>query len=312
MAACAKYRPLLLACPGIRGVTAGVKHSAGRYHFTTNNGSPIFSVIVAVEKKKKSIKPGHVGFIPTELDGVPTDVVKWRPRPKVRAHGNGGATPPALVGGTEIELIHADQTSGGKGTLSTVVRDENSSQLFGLTNAHVAFGRKLQFQNGDRIRSSPGGQVIGIPERNGFEPPYNQYGVIDAGAIALDGDHSKDRGNVYPHRKLPIAGIGQITAAGVEQCGARTAKTQTGRFLRIEESAEVEFDKGFSRVLDNLIRIEPGKKPFGVPGDSGAILVGKVYDDFVAVGLYVGIDTKTQDGLAMILEDVLDRMNLVF
>jgi hypothetical protein len=303
-----KYKPLLLSCRGVTAVTYGVKYTGGGYQFKAAGGRPLFAVIVHV-KEKRALAEGDKGFIPKDLEGVPTDVVVATPRPVVIAHANG----PVAQGGQEIELLFAAGSSGGRGTLGVVVKDAGSDQLYALTCAHVAFGRQLNASPNDRLVMNPGPVDLGNPDRNGFRAPYSQlFGPLDAGAVKLVLGLKPPRGQVAPHGKIPLAGVEQLTSANVEQFGAGTHATQAGMITHIDVSADVVLAPGFTKRLDRLIRVQPAAAPFGVPADSGSVLVGTVNTKRVAVGLYIGTDQANGDGFAVILENAVDALQLVY
>lgn len=288
-AVCEKYRPLLLAVPGVEWVCVGVKQTKGKYPGLKKQQGTL-CIIVYVSNKPDSktgpeqAKLQEAGMIPADLDGVPTDVVQ---RPPVRL----AARP--LVGSLEIGRVDKGGASiADKGTLGLIVQDEATNKPMVLTCAHVAFAEPMlptQESLYEPAILDPAHLVAADTKAFHARSALN-HAVIDGAVVPLTQappDH-EFRSIVSLAKSIapPDAAVSEMNVAFISPV---TGKRHSGHVVTTSDEAK------FPRVgqLGKLIKISGNQGAFARPGDSGAIVFTESKDGTVSpVGMIVGIEEK--------------------
>jgi len=293
----------LLALPGVTGVDINDKVSDGK-----STGKLAIVVYVAQKKPVSDLAPGHA--IPSQIDGIPTDVKEER----VELHAAryelveedaaalvDAAKYPTLHGGISMgpcRTIHMDPpdvpTSGDYsfvGTLGAIVSDRSTKAKMALTNFHVACVDK-NWHAGD-IMCQPG-------LNDGGSCPADNFGTLTRATLsdAVDG------------AVVTITG-GKATSCTIEQIGdikgkaaaaintavrkrGRTTGLTYGKITSIDASTTINYGDGLgSHTLKNQIRVEPDTSKnagFSDHGDSGSMVVDSANN---VVGLLFGGSTDS-------------------
>ena len=123
--------PAILAQPGVTGVGVGYKSVGGQLR-TTQIAIKVFvaAKLAPQELARRGIEP-----IPTEIDGVPTDVEELpKMGPVASASGSRDDRKDPLVGGISIGVV---SKPFWRGTLGAVVFDRTDGRQLVLSNQHV-------------------------------------------------------------------------------------------------------------------------------------------------------------------------------
>lgn len=146
----ARARQRLFAIPGVHCVAIGPKVIAGK-----PIAEPVIVVFVTQKKPLDEISPPEV--IPSEIEGIKTDVVEEE-MPQLLAGGLPDEQQySVLVGGIQIQ---AGNTLSGKGTLGCIAKtNDPNPKVVAITNQHVvtAWGEK---KYGLLVYVSPDGHQI--------------------------------------------------------------------------------------------------------------------------------------------------------
>jgi len=118
-----KHRKDLLKYPNVHSVDVG-------YEFKGGKPTGRLSIRVHVKEKKPDKALRGKDRLPTELDGIPVDVIESNPRLEL-VNRNAHIDP--LIGGLTIGNTRATTV----GTLGAIVLDQNSLQPLALSNYHV-------------------------------------------------------------------------------------------------------------------------------------------------------------------------------
>ena len=216
--------------------------------------------------------------IPTEFEGVPTDVVEtgefsvWQPIPPIYHR----KVRPAMGG---LSVGHYEVTAG---TFGCLVRARDGTELI-LSNNHV-LANENRGAEGDPILQ-PGGfdggrtdrDVIGrlqawVPVR------HEEENLVDA-AVAqpyADTDVTAD-----------ILGLGRLSGSDEPRLGmsvrksGRTTRVTQGTITDVNVTVRVGYTGG-SFVFTDQVFIAGDRGPFSAGGDSGSVIVS---EDRKAVGL---------------------------
>lgn len=212
----------LLAIPGVHGVGLGAKYVGGQ-----RTREPAIMVFVANKKAAAALLPHEV--IPTEIDGVKTDVMESPPA-RLMADDTDRYRP--LTGGVQIQC--GGQVGSG-GTLGCIARtNEPVPRIVGITNQHVVGQPPRAYVTtllaGD-IPFNPAVNIITIKGKN-------TAGTL----IVVD----LVRRNEPPHRAFyktraqdKLADIAQGVAAAINSIGAGYFASAIGEQVTIAEPAGV-------------------------------------------------------------------------
>jgi hypothetical protein len=243
----------------------------------------------------------ETGFIPQELDGVPTDVLN-SPKIKLSQAPSNQVTP--VVGGLQIALQYANLTFAPWGTLGLVVRNENDDEFY-LTCSHIAFGEDQLGTQAETVfqpAAASAGNQIGNPDTNGLLGAGGA--LFDAATIRplppRDGELRKILGFAG---RLVLGTTPPVQGMRVMKVGAGSAQNggsplSTGVIVAWPAGSHVfpiaPNPPGVR--LNNLIEImgidaNGSEQAFAFPGDSGALIFRELPGGrgLEAIGLIVGI-----------------------
>ena len=305
------HKSQILAKPNVVGVGTGYKRRGGR---------AVGELCVVALVRQKIPRAGLLKneFVPSEVGGIPTDVVqvghikaltlpteRWRP----------------ALGG--VSIGHYLVTAG---TLGSVVQDASSGERLILSNNHV-LANNNQAQIGDAILQpgrADGGQLnadtIGTLLR--FEPiRFNEtqatcdlaLAFAQLGNMAARVMGSKHRVKAFysdpeasnlvdaalarpaDDREVvdEILELGPVNGALPAELGmkvrksGRTTGLTSGRIVILNVTVDVDYGNGSARFEDQIVTT-----PMSQPGDSGSLLVAG--EALKAVGLlFAGSDQAT-------------------
>ena len=274
-----------------------------------------------VEKKKDVPAKER---IPTEIDGIPTDVVE----DKIEPHQNmvrledivieaDTATYTPLVGGISIgpcrsfHLTPPEVATEGDyvftGTLGCIVRDLTTDAAMALSNFHVmcvddtwAMGDAMAQPSRVDTGTCPA-DTIGTLQR----AVLNQS--VDCAVSSISGRQVS----------CAVTEIGDLTGTAVAVLNeavrkrGRTTGLTHGTIASIDYSTNVDYGDGLGTVtLKNQIRIVPDTSQsasFGNKGDSGSVVVNANGE---VVGLYFAGNTSGTTGVANPIAAVLTALNV--
>ncbi|OGF54626.1 MAG: hypothetical protein A2Z21_02985 [Candidatus Fraserbacteria bacterium RBG_16_55_9] len=241
---------------------------------TSNKRTGEMCVKVLVAKKFPKGKIKSADLIPTEIDGIPTDIEGVGYPTKFAISQQQRHRP--VPGGVSISLDLNAVDFRFAGTLGIVVVDKKDSQrLYALSNNHVL---------ADENRTKPGAGVVQpgtldggknsdqIARLSRFVPLKfgNRRNWMDAAIAEFDRPIDVDRS---------ILEIGTPSGAAKPSLGLSVRKS--GRTTGLTEGIvrvvnfdvfDVEYDQGSVRV-DDVIVIEGIDDSFSKPGDSGSAIV---------------------------------------
>ncbi|MCP2261694.1 hypothetical protein LX15_005420 [Streptoalloteichus tenebrarius] len=312
----------LIVRPGVVGVDIGEKVTGGR-----PTGHP--AIVVAVRRKLPAdeLPPGQL--IPSEIDGVPTDVVEeeYVLHPAVIPLGeedsdtgaDPGAAPPlarTIVGGLSmgpcrpIRLAPPDVPQPGDyttaGTIGALVTDRGGSgAAMVVTNFHVACVDDAW---------SVGDTMVQPSRMDGGRCPQDVFGTLARAALSGRVDGAiVELTEVRPHENA-IAGIGPVRGEAEAAVGmsvrkrGRTTGLTTGRVASVDATLSVNYGNGLGvRTLRDQIRVVADGERFGDRGDSGAVIVDAARR---VVGLYFAGTVDGRVGFANPIAAVLTELDV--
>ncbi len=291
-----KAREQLMAYPGVRHVSVGLKETAGK---------PTEQIVfrVYVEKKLPANELPRKKVIPVEVLGVKTDVLV-EPVPTL-ADDDGRYRP--LLGGIQI----GNDSSSEVGTMGCIARLDSDGSIVMLSNHHVMMAGGAS--NGEKIGQSTiscccccKGNIVGVVVNS------LNNGLVDCAIARITG---------APGFMNEIIDIGLILGAATLNAGGSTVAPgdhvmKRGRTTGLT-TGTVTDPKGPTAgnpakqipARANQIHIAPdaGFDHFQWFGDSGSALVN---DQNVVVGLCWGVNTNTNDSFANIITDVTAAMGI--
>ena len=279
-----KHEDELLARDNVVGVATSLKVKGGK-----PTGKP--SVTVFVEEKKPQSKVSKAALVPSEIEGMPTDVVGVgviRPllftapvRPPLPGYSIGHHNITAGTFGSLVRDIRRCCCAHEHGCGCGSAREECSGDYLILSNNHVLADSNhgapgdLILQPGPFDGGTYPSDAMATLER--FEPIVfgrSGYNLVDA-AVARPTDS----------RHVTAAIIGQVIPRAVDQAfvgqrvvkAGRTTQVTQGRVLAVDATVVVGYDGGDAQFRQQIITTA-----MAAGGDSGSLLMNA---DLNAVGL---------------------------
>jgi hypothetical protein len=211
----------LLAIPGVHGVGLGAKYVGGQ-----RTREP--AIMVFLEKKKPAAQLLPHEVIPTEIDGVKTDVMESA-RP--RLHLDDARYRP-LVGGVQI---WGGGSVGGGGTLGCIARIEGPvPRIVGITNRHVVGDPKQAWVTELVMVTDPDPKVNAITVVG-----KNTAGtLIIADFVRLQDKH---RAFYVTRAGATLADIASGLAGAITSIGAGYSASAVGERVTLTETAGTPF-----------------------------------------------------------------------
>ena len=252
-----KHRKTLLKYPNVHTVDVG-------YEFTGGKPTGRLSLRVHVDKKKTNAALAPKDRLPTELDGIPVDVLETNPRLEL-VNRNAHIDP--LIGGLTIGNTRG---TAGIGTLGAIVLDQNTLQPLALSNHHVMIIEPAQA--GDVIAqpmTANAADVIGRLSR------WNKS--LDC-AVCLVTNRTWETGLA----DLPNGPIGQAFV----RIGMRV--TKSGRTSGVTRGIVDGTLAGGFTIIPDAMNPNPGGE-VSSPGDSGSVWIDSATS--AAVGLHYAGET---------------------
>jgi hypothetical protein len=256
------------------------------------------AVSVYVVRKAPPDEVDGAALVPTEYEGVPTDVVESG---EFVAHTERGRHRPAPSG---VSIGHHSEDAG---TLGFVAKHEGD--LVVVSNNHV-----LALTNG----AQPGDAVVQPGYVDGGReadrigtlklfPPLDFEGknVIDAALATVEpGSVVSEIYGVGPYRPEPWPGDEDLL---VRKTGRTTGMTR-GVVRDAHASIKLRYRGGVARLREQLIVDPRDGRAFSEPGDSGSLVVEE------SSGSPVGLLCGGTPGYAVVnrIENVLDGLGLSF
>jgi hypothetical protein len=270
---------------GILGVGFGVKRSDGKIAAQD-------CIRVYVRKKMSQRKLTRRQRIPTDIDGVPTDVIAVA---MVRTH----SAPGDSVGNRR----------GVSGTLTCIVKDDSAEYILGswhvLTNTYGQDGDPVY---GPSLALDGGAQVIG---RLIATPTFHLNGGSNAfdASVARVESGAAGSANINGLGALMPTTVAAAQSIAVMKKGAASAVTQ-GSVDGVSEDISINYngDAALNAVLAGQIAIVGAAGEFSGEGDSGALVCTP---DLRPVGMIVGgsqssVDSPVAHSFASPIQSVLD------
>jgi hypothetical protein len=308
----------LISRPGVVGVDIGEKLTKGRPTGT-------LSIVVYVEKKKPVSQVAKSQAIPTEVNGVPTDVqeliVELQPAltrvEDIALQIDTGAYSP-LEGGISIgpaRSVHLDPpdvpVSGDyvfSGTLGAVVKDRSSAAVMALTNFHVAC-----IDSGWHV-----GDIMVQPSRgDGGSSPTNDFGTLTRATLSELVDGAVITLNAGKTADASVVDIGKVAGKALAAVGmavqkrGRTTGHTFGDVASTDFTVSINYGDGLGvHVLKHQIRITPdtSRNPkFSDHGDSGSVVMDASRN---VVGLLFAGANDGSATFANPIQATLDELNV--
>ncbi len=288
-----RIAPSLRKYPNVTGVGVGYKIVNGRRTDTV-------SIRVYVQKKLPKEQLSAEAVLPTEIEGVPVDVIE------VRARAHNGPIPLSdfqsrhnpLQGGISVGNV----VLGGSGTIGCNVFDNVLAEGMILSNWHVLCGR-LDCTIGESIiQPGTGGSDTGQPADE-VARLYRTVltSQVDAALGRLTGSRFLSRN---------ILGRGTINGFTAAQLGmmvtkaGRTTGVTSGVITDVSADIDIEYDDGTRNMMDQLV-IEGTNA--SLPGDSGSVWAD---DGGRAVGLNFAGQSDGSIAFANRFENVMSALQI--
>jgi hypothetical protein len=307
----------LLAREGVTGVDIDTKKTGGQ-----DTGTLSIVVFVKSKKPPKNLKAAEL--IPSEIDGIPTDVVEE----DIVLHAGASmllgdrqvdaTTYSTLQGGISMgpcRAVHLDPpdvpASGDYifvGTLGLIVKDRTTGAKMALTNFHVACVDS-HWAVGD-TQTHPG-------RVDGGSCPTGKFGSIVRAVLSnhVDGAVvSIDPGKAMSCSIVEIGNVKGTAGASIGQAvrkRGRTTGLTYGNVVSIDFTTSIDYGDGLGvHILRNQIRIDVDTShstQFGDHGDSGSAVVDSANK---VVGLHFAGNTAGTMGIANPIAFVQDELNV--
>lgn len=309
----------LLSIPGVTGVDIRRKVTKGKE-------TEQMAIVISVKKKKPKSALSQEELIPSEIEGIPTDVVEEeivlhddRVLLEEAAPMIDATAYSTLQGGISmgpcrsVYLSPPDVPTAGYyifvGTLGAMVKDRTTSARMALTNFHVACVDST-WAVGDTM-TQPG-------RVDGGSCPANQFGAtvravlsdhVDGAVVSLDAGKTS---------ACKIVDIGDVKGKNAASVGmavrkrGRTSGLTYGNVTSVDQSVSINYGNGLgTHTLKNQIRLEVDTALSAVMsdhGDSGSVVVDS--SNKVVGLLYAGIDPGHTVSFANPVDFVLDELNV--
>lgn len=300
----------LLDLPGVTAVDIGEKQVGGR-------GVGAQCIVVGVARKRSPDRVWPGTHIPSDVLGIPTDVIEQRPvlqhahraaEDSVALRGRGFDHDGAVTGGAavapcrSVELVPPEVRNAGRyrrtGTLGAlVVGHPPAAGTMGLTTFDVAC-LDDGWAVGDRMVDPTTGHVFADLSRGALS------GRVDAAALTLGCgvDHSP----VIPHIGPVTGQCAAYPGERVRKCGHGSGLT-AGSVTSVDATLRVDHGAALGvRVLREQIRVD-AEEVFARPGDAGSAVVN---DDGRIVGLLFAGTRDGTTGFASPIVDVLAELDV--
>lgn len=258
----------LLALDGVVGVDIGEKISDGR-------PTGEMSIVVYVQEKKAPSRVAKSQKIPSEVDGVPTDVQEL----VIELQGG-----PGLYAGDPLSDTSKHTTIRGgisigparhpnAGTGGAMVRDTTTGAVSILTNFHVACVDTSW---------SAGEPVLQPGRYDSGDPATDQVGTLTRGVLSELVDGAVVRlgaGEAWADEVVDIGAVAGSTAAAVGmavQKRGRTTEHTHGEVVSVDATVSLDYGDGVGvRTLRHQVSIRPtgGAARFSDRGDSGSVVL---------------------------------------
>jgi len=295
----AKNRLMKLA--NVNGVGVGLKRKSDKL-----TSQLCVRAYVSRKLPRDQLEAGDV--IPSEVDGVSTDVIEIDPK-FLRCDPEGSAPNVArgssIEGGKSIGLLDVP----GIGTLGMAVFDVETHRDMLLSNAHV-------LSNGGLVRGTPVTQPAGrakTADVNDGGTAADVVGRVERGI--WDEELDAAVAHVSGHRFLEksVLGIGVVRGAVAPAIGMEIRKSgrSTGVTAGVitEIDAELDIDDpstGRTWRMRGLILAE-GDEIIACPGDSGCVMLD---NNHRAVALLFGGSEESNHAIACRMDLVLERLGI--
>ncbi|GAA4620994.1 hypothetical protein GCM10023108_52420 [Saccharopolyspora hordei] len=301
----------LLDLPGVTAVDIGARHSAGRC-----TGQQVIIVSVARKKPRDQLEPG--ACVPSDVFGIPTDVIEEEPvlqhihcaedeplppRPRrgertgVIGGGSGiGPCRAVHLAPPEVPVPGPHRRIGTLGAL--VVGTTPTAVTMGLTTFDVGC-LDDGWSVGDRMFDPEDGRVHAELARAALS------GRVDAAAVALAPGSATT---------CVVEGIGPVTGPATAYPGERVRKhgfgtgVTTGVVTSVDATVRIDHGEALGvRVLREQIRVVSSESRFCGPGDAGAAVLGP---GGRVIGLHVAGSRGGAVGFASPIADVLEELDV--
>lgn len=272
-----KYRSDLSKKSNVNGLGVGYK---------IINGKMTDEIVIRVYVERKLDNLPKNDQIPSEIEGVKTDVIIRSSYSNVQSFGVDTASFPTITGGINAGPAFVFADGIHHGTLGMIVRDIQTNKPLILSSYHV-FELGRLFQRGLEI-SQPSGsnRIIASVFRSSISS------TIEASVALL---HNQVSFSPEIRNMGPVQGMVpdfELDAMFRSHGRVRKFGIASGMTFGIMEGIDEDFGTKFSfesspRSFFHQIQIRSADptKPFSLPGDSGSCII----DDFGrAVGLLVG------------------------
>jgi hypothetical protein len=286
--------------------------------------------LYVVQKLAPSLLPPR-DRLPTETDGIPTDVIESPPafvtgKKSLKAGSGVPAVPPVcsqqrqtrqrpVVAG--ISTAHYQVTAGTLAYFCRSVRHgDDPTRVYALSNNHV-FANLNQAQAGDPLYQP--GPADGGTDKDHFAN-LHRFRKVQLGGLEPNRVDAAI-GELLPAitYKEEVCSIGKIT--GTDQAAESLAVRKHGRTTGYTEGTVTDLaydalvgmdhsDPSLVALFEGQMRIETvvPYPSFALPGDSGSLVVKK--DAPTAVGLYFAGPPNGFYGVANQIHDVLTQLEI--
>jgi hypothetical protein len=308
----------LLSRQGVVGVDIGEKVTAGR-----RTGQ--VGIVVYVRQKHPAGRMRPTDLVPSEIEGITTDVVAddivlhraLLARDAEFPPARGAERHPDVLGGISmgpwrtVLLAPPDAPRPGEyaivGTLGALVTDRTGNgQVMGLTTFHAACVDDAWSVGDEMVHPSRVDSGVSPDDVVGTLCRAALSGSVDGAAVLLT-----------PRRlhRPSIVDIGAVTGTAFATRGTvvrkrgRTTGLTTGRITSVDTTVLMDYRDGLGvRVLRDQVRIEAvGGGLMGDYGDSGSAVVDP---DNRVVGLYVAGNPSGTVAFASPIGKVLDELDV--
>jgi hypothetical protein len=297
-------------------------------------------IVVGVEKKLDKDQLADAELVPSEIDGIPTDVIEF---PRLRAlgtctGGGGGGCPPhdekwrPLIGG--ISAIVQGSTAC---TMGVIVRDSTDQRVVALTNNHCA---GLLYDPDYKVPTFGSLSVVGL---NMLQPsPYDggtiddKYGEVKR-AVAMQFGTGAGASNIvdcaisgvpvgesdfkilelvsegpYPFGEKALYSIGQQVLKVGRTTGVTppptTAVTSKSAVVNVDYSGGGGGDNNLATFTDQIICSAASR--FSQGGDSGSAVVALINGRYRIIGLHFAGNSTGTLGVCCPIEEIAEFLDV--